>query len=252
MGEIFVACDLDNTLIHSKKNRRPDDCCIEEIAQAESSFMSGKTIELLQYVVAHSLFVPVTTRSKEQYLRIRWPEGCQPHYALTNNGAILLEDNRENISWREQSLANASQYVPQLKTLCREMSDSGRFKHCNIIEGMYIYACCEDGVDSASYLTEFNRKTALKLFASGKKMYAFPPLIEKRTAIERFKEFNFPIDIMIAAGDDAIDINMLNAADIALVPNEQMAKSVSAKSVLVCGEDELFSEFLLKKIIEKT
>ncbi len=38
-----------------------------------------------------SLLVPVTTRSVDQYRRIRWPGSREPDLAVTTNGAILLE-----------------------------------------------------------------------------------------------------------------------------------------------------------------
>lgn len=91
MKEILLACDVDNTLIHSWKHRKEGDLCIEHIGEKEQGYMSRKAAELYSSLPENILLVPVTTRSVDQYRRIRWPGSREPDLAVTTNGAILLE-----------------------------------------------------------------------------------------------------------------------------------------------------------------
>ena len=249
MDTVLVACDLDNTLIHSKKFRQPDDCCVEIIDGQERGFMSPKTVELLRYVMGNTVFVPITTRAKAQYERICWPSDCQPRYALINNGATLLVNQQESESWTEESLRCVSPYATHLQELRDKLSCCGRFIRCSVVDGMFLYACCEQGVDASIYVAEYQAITPMNVVASGRKIYFFPPHIDKSTAIERFKRLR-SIDFTVGAGDSVIDIPLLQTVDVAIVPDNRFANHLLGNRVLVCDEKQLFSEFVLEKIVE--
>jgi hydroxymethylpyrimidine pyrophosphatase-like HAD family hydrolase len=70
---------------------------------AEQSFMSEAAIEMLKEVSRSLIFVPVTTRSIEQYLRISVFRDLHLPYALTSNGGVLLVDGRRYEEWEKTS-----------------------------------------------------------------------------------------------------------------------------------------------------
>ena len=63
--------DLDNTLIYSCRHDIGEEkVCVELYEGREVSFMTKRSLSLLKEVQKKALFVPVTTRTAEQYRRI--------------------------------------------------------------------------------------------------------------------------------------------------------------------------------------
>ena len=115
---MFVS-DLDNTLLFSHRYRQPGDVCVEYLDGNEQGFLTQTTIELLRQATQHLLFIPVTTRSVNQYQRIQWPIGCQPKYAVTTNGAILLVDGEIDLPWRNSFLQMVAPWQEEFARLQR-------------------------------------------------------------------------------------------------------------------------------------
>ena len=70
---ILFASDLDNTLIYSYKREIGKKVLVETMGEKELSFMTENTWRLLKELPPHMMFVPVSTRSEEQYKRICFP-----------------------------------------------------------------------------------------------------------------------------------------------------------------------------------
>ena len=92
MKKILFASDLDNTLIHSYKQKSDSDICVELYQEREQSFMSQNAVSLFRQMIQQKniCFLPVTTRTTAQYQRIFFPDGYRPKFAFTANGHILL------------------------------------------------------------------------------------------------------------------------------------------------------------------
>lgn len=86
MKKILLACDLDNTLIHSHRHKNDGDICIEILNDKQQSFITPHTRELIAKLPDNITLLPVTTRSIEQYMRIQWENS--PEYALVTNGTV--------------------------------------------------------------------------------------------------------------------------------------------------------------------
>lgn len=83
----LFASDLDNTLIYSyKRDIGTDTVCAEVYEGRQVSFMTKRSRELLEKVNQTMHFVPVTTRSVQQYERIRFGDTWSPRLALAANG----------------------------------------------------------------------------------------------------------------------------------------------------------------------
>jgi hydroxymethylpyrimidine pyrophosphatase-like HAD family hydrolase len=67
---VLFASDLDNTLIHSYRVAEGRDICVETRDGKKLSFMSPEAHGILKDIAAKCTFVPVTTRSLEQYRRL--------------------------------------------------------------------------------------------------------------------------------------------------------------------------------------
>lgn len=100
---IIFASDLDNTLIHSYKNAEYNDVCVESKDLKKLSFMTQSSYLKLQDINNKVIFIPITTRSIEQYRRIKLLKKGFPKYAITSNGGHLIVDNNIDKDWFEES-----------------------------------------------------------------------------------------------------------------------------------------------------
>ena len=219
MINYLFACDLDNTLIHSYKYRTDDDICIEIYNGREQSFISSRAVELLREVIKEVLFIPVTTRSIEQYQRIQWMEGTKPEYAVVSNGANLIHNDNINFNfnWQSYFLNEYIQpYTNELEYQQVLLSQNPNFTICRIVDGSFLFLKCFDTVDVDRISNELQEQTNLTVQHSGRKIYLFPPRLNKGEALLQLKQMFNP-DKVFCAGDSVIDVPMLNIADIAFI-----------------------------------
>lgn len=234
MTKLF-ACDLDNTLIHSHKLRRPDDICVELYDGREQSFMSPRALELLKKIAAQILFVPVTTRSIAQYRRIHWAENFRPKYAVTSNGAYFLDGDAQENFLHDATLP----YADELEALCKKISADDRFDVCRVVDGSFLFLRCREDVDAAA----LNFDTHLTVQHTGKKIYLLPPPLSKGNALKLLAK-KFPAEKIFCAGDSDIDVSMLELADVAFAPKNLRGDFVR------CSAAPNFVEEFLQKISE--
>lgn len=249
MQSVILACDLDNTLLYSYKHKANDDVCVEWNQDKPQGFMLPTAYELIRTISDSALIVPVTTRSIEQYRRIQWPDGCTPTYALTTNGGILLKKSEIDDKWLRDAQQSVAPYRDEINRMYNQLCELDLFIRCRIVDDSYLFVYCKHSTDIDECADRFQQDTTLFVRASGRKLYFFPPSINKGTAVRKIKRSLSP-DILICAGDSRIDVPMLQEADIALVPNEYIAKLVGGSHVEVCTPDTPFSVFVLERTLE--
>lgn len=206
MGKILFACDLDGTLIHSYKKFREGDICVEIYDGHEQSFISPRALDLLKKIAAQILFVPVTTRSIAQYRRIHWTEDFSPRVAVTTNGSYFLDDGRQENFLREV----VAPYAEELNFQCEKFSGDERFNICRIVDESFLFLRCRDEINPE----KIHFDTNLTVQHTGRKIYLFPPPLNKGNAVRRLAE-KFKPEKIICAGDSDIDLPMLELADVA-------------------------------------
>lgn len=245
MEKIIFACDIDNTLIYSKKHPHEGWPCVEWIHEKEQAFMSPKTCELLHELCSRVLFVPVTSRSVEQYRRIRWPEGTEPRMAITTHGARLLTGDGEDESWRQDTEALIRPWLAELHRMEMLLAPDPSFIRCRMVDDTYLFVYCAPGVDAAAMGEKLRGLTNLTVCVGGKKIYLLPHGLHKGTAMARLR-LRYPGHQIIAAGDSEMDLDMLNAADRALYP--QGLQTLVKTPGISCPANVLFSEYLLSQV----
>ena len=246
--KLFLS-DLDNTLLYSYKHRATDDVCIEYDKGTEQGFMTSFIFDLFDRMIDNVCFIPVTTRSVEQYNRIQWPKGLSPEYEVVANGGIMLQNGIIDQEWYNESSYEYCLYKDEIKTLQEKLLSSGNYIRCRIVDDLYLFAYCKDNVDAKQCAKDNSDETQLKVIASGKKLYFFPPNINKGMALTKLRKKLKP-ELVISAGDSIIDIPMLEKADIAIVPNNYLAKRINGSAkIIVCPENSKFSNYILNTII---
>lgn len=231
MNKIIFASDLDNTFMFSYKHKKDDDICIEILDGKEQGFCRKESFQKLEHIQKKALFIPITTRSMAQYQRIQFPQYCMPQYALTTNGAILLVNGEIDAQWYAHSKKLSDAYQTELCQIKTMLPDIKEIKRFRMIDDMYLFAACENQEDAEKSKTYLEGKTKLDVLVSGRKLYFFPPMLDKGTAIARLRE-KFQSAYIISAGDSSIDIPMLEQADCAIFIEQYTAKEKN----IICYE----------------
>ena len=248
MGTILFASDLDNTLLFSHRHRQPEDRCVERLNGAEQGFFTRETPDLLPQVVQRVHLLPITTRSIEQYQRIQWPDGTAPRIALTANGAVLLRDGQVDRAWYAASQALVRDHREALAAVLDHLTRQGGATSVRCVEGVYVYAAYPDIPAAERVARDWCGGSALQAVVSGRKVYFFPPGIDKGTALRRAVE-RFGPERVIAAGDSVIDVPMLRQADLALIPDAELLPRLPRERTRVCGRDCRFPDFVLENVL---
>ena len=111
---VLVASDLDRTLIYSAAalllgGGAEDTICVERYQDKPQSFSTRRSLELLAAVIRHTDFVPVTTRTPEQYRRVNLSvdpaKTVIPKFAVCSNGGDILVDGAVDADWHRQANA---------------------------------------------------------------------------------------------------------------------------------------------------
>jgi hypothetical protein len=223
---IVLATDLDRTLIYSKGARTLgiDDAlrvCVEIHDGKQASFMTAAAAKQLADLAERALLVPVTTRIVDQYRRVLLP-GPPPRFAVAANGGALLIDGRTDSGWTrrvERELASAfplEQVWEQMSHVCSpEFTISVRNA-----SGLFCYAVVHPHRlpagfvdDLAGWTAERGWRTSLQ----GRKLYFVPEQLTKSAAVSEVRA-RAEADVVVAAGDSLLDVDLLLAADRGIHP----------------------------------
>lgn len=247
--KILFATDLDNTLIFSRRHRRPGNICVEYLDGAEQGFTTPEAWQdLLHAVSAAVTLLPVTTRSIAQYERIRWPDGARPAYAVTTNGGILLDRGVPDPDWLTVSLRLTIPYRPEFVRLSAELPKYPWCLRQKMVDGLYLFAVCPEGQPMEPIKALLQPRTSLTVESSGRKLYFFPPVFHKGAAVSQLRQ-RFQSSYLIAAGDSPLDLPMLSQADLALVPTQDLARRLPGINVQICPVSEPFPNFVLRSVL---
>lgn len=257
---MMIFCsDLDNTLIYSYKHDIGEmKTCVEIYEGRPISFMTDCSFEWLKEVRRNVLFVPVTTRTQEQYGRIDLGIGV-PEYALVCNGGVLLINGREDENWYRESLELIHDCRRELEKAGMYLeNDENRCFEVRNIRELFLFTKSSRPCESVIQLKKMLNLSLVDVFSNGMKVYVVPGKLSKGMAVKRFRE-KIPMDTaagqpkVIAAGDSEFDVSMLLEADFGIAPASLVERDFFAEAGNVTGAKagNLFSEEVLKYVLEK-
>lgn len=214
---ILFISDLDNTLIYSYKHY-DQGICVEIKEGKRLSFMTPHSYALLQQVAKCCLFVPLTTRSLEQYNRIRLLQKSMPAYAITGNGATLLVNGQIDLSWQRETEEMIADSVPVFaQALALLAQDKQITLPARVVDQAFVYCKSADIQRTMERLAQGLDLRRVVLNHHKEKLYLLPVNLTKGTAVQRLKQ-RLRREWVIAAGDSSFDLSMLQEADLALIP----------------------------------
>ncbi|WP_455359382.1 HAD family hydrolase [Streptomyces sp. SYSU K21746] len=221
----LIASDLDRTLIYSAAAlgltmpdaEAPRLLCVEVYERKPLSYMTESAVELLTQLTADTVFVPTTTRTREQYLRIRLP-GTSSKYAICANGGHILVDGVSDQDWRSQVAATlADQCAPldEIRAHLTATADPVWLRKERIAEDLFAYLVVERALlpqDWVKELGEWAEPLGWTVSLQGRKIYAVPKPLTKSAAVREVAR-RTGATLTLAAGDSLLDADLLMAAD---------------------------------------
>lgn len=231
--------DLDGTLIFSARLRRPDDVVIDRYNGEPVSCITQRQAGLLPETGG---IIPVTSRSVEQYRRIKFPEGFSPEYALCSNGGTLLVNGEPDADWTHRSLETNRECFDELERFRGLLErDPDRSFEIRLVDGLFLFT---KSADPERTLARLGASELCGCFAQGRKVFVIPNGLSKGEAVRRLAErLGLTRERIVCAGDSLVDVSMLNMAHTALFTENIPAELVTAEEKVVRPR-EGFSEFI--------
>ncbi|TYB43547.1 HAD family hydrolase [Actinomadura chibensis] len=226
---VLVCSDLDRTLIYSTAAFHldgPDEAmprllCVEFYRGAPLSYLTETAARTLETLAEAATFVPTTTRTPEQYRRVRLLEKPPP-YAICANGGRLLVDGEDDPEWAASVRRRVSAECAPLAEVERRLADvSGDFVlKRRSASGLFAYTVVDRAAlpsgwadDLAGWCAERGWRTSLQ----GRKVYCLPTGLTKAAAAAEVAR-RAGASRTLAAGDSLLDAELLEAADAAIRP----------------------------------
>ncbi|MFF2328922.1 MULTISPECIES: HAD family hydrolase [unclassified Streptomyces] len=226
----MVASDLDRTLIYSTAALQlslpdaeaPRLLCVEVYDHKPLSYMTEAAAALLGELARSTVFVPTTTRTREQYGRIRLP-GPAPRFAICANGGHLLVDGESDPDWRTQvsrRLADECAPLAEVRAHLLAAADPAWLLKERVAEDLFAYLVVERRQLPEGWveeLGEWARTRGWTVSLQGRKIYAVPGPLTKSAAMKEVAR-RTGATLTLAAGDSLLDADLLLAADRAWRP----------------------------------
>ena len=227
---MIFASDLDRTLIYSrrfiKEVEKDNIVPVELYNEKIISYMTKQSLRLLQEISSKAMFIPITTRSIEQYSRISiFDESISIKYAVTTNGGTILIDKKLDTEWEDivnRELKKCDSLEKVIETHKRMVKNPSILRYrvadekffYNIIDLNSVNETCHD------YYAEFDEyleKAKWSKYDQGRKVYYVPNVLTKEKALMYIMKKE-GIEKTIVSGDSIMDLSMLEIASQGFVP----------------------------------
>ena len=222
---VLVASDLDRTLIYSAASLQltmPDEqaprlLCVEVYGRAPLCYMTETAAALLDELARTTVFVPTTTRTREQYERVHLP-GPAPEYAICANGGHILVDGVSDPDWQDhvvRRIAGECASLAEVRAHLQAVGDPAWLLKERVAEDLFAYLV----VDRAALPEGWVKKLSAwadprgwTVSLQGRKIYAVPKPLTKSAALRELAR-RTGAELTLAAGDSLLDADLLLAAD---------------------------------------
>jgi hydroxymethylpyrimidine pyrophosphatase-like HAD family hydrolase len=213
------ASDLDRTLIFSGRileayGSDGNEELIELLDGKPISYISSKTKSILKQINEDMLFIPVTTRTIEQYKRIQlFQDEIVPEYAITNNGGTILKRGIVLKEWSfhvKELLENCTPLEEVMKKIAA-LDDPKWIKKIKPGDHVYFYIILQTEHFSTSRLIELRGlidNLGWHLSLQGRKLYFIPKTLNKWSAVHYLSDV-LGLNEISTAGDSLLDYELI-------------------------------------------
>lgn len=232
-SRLLVATDLDRTMIYSRNAfghaAAADTVCVEYLNGEPLSYMTATAATRLRELARAAAVLPTTTRTIEQFSRIRLP-GRPWRYAVTSNGGNILVDGIPDRGWRagiDRAVRAGGATLAEIGAELRARIDEGWVSKFRVADELFCYLVVVPDAVPAGFLAEWDdwcRTRGWSASRQGRKIYTMPLAVCKSRAVAEVRDRLIAAGTLdpragtLAAGDGALDAEMLAAADRAIRP----------------------------------
>lgn len=230
--------DLDRTLIYSNKfiGKEKNEICIETLNGEEISYMSPKAIKYLREILKYKKFIPATTRSIEQFKRIKFEEyDIDFEWSIVSNGGNILYKGEIVKEWTQilnSKLKNCESLEYIMEIFNEKYKNMDGINKVRVVDNVFFYIVVDKDIFDESnieVLKKFFLKVKWKLYVNGRKIYFLPEVVTKEAAIEFLTNYLNEKKFGVI-GDSIMDLNMLKVANIAYIPKESYIENYDINS----------------------
>lgn len=223
---MIFASDLDRTLIYTKKligDSDKDIVLAERYLGKDLSFMKRGALEKLLSIKKKILFIPVTTRTIEQYNRIfLMSEQIKPDYAIVSNGGNILVNGEVDRQWKKiikDKVDKIISYKIVEKRFLESFKDNSWIDKMVFRDNLFYSVHFQDkNLIRIQELEEFKawvEKKGWHISIQGKKLYIVPNCVNKWDAVLYIKEKEKKSRI-VSSGDSFLDYPILINSDYSI------------------------------------
>ncbi|WP_256761683.1 HAD family hydrolase [Cohnella sp. WQ 127256] len=225
---MIFACDLDQTLIYSRKSMGIIDA--DELVPVETyendylSFMTRTAYHNLQQLSQQIHFVPATTRIYEQFQRIfGLNEGIRSRYAVISNGGRVLIEGKPDLDWENrvrETVRKECAPHDEIKLMFERLVHADCVIKDRYCDDLFYSIIVERDLLPPGLMVELEkllRGYGWNCSLQGRKIYLVPDHVNKGAAVQYVKELSNSRSIF-AAGDSLLDESMLVIANEAMAP----------------------------------
>lgn len=247
---MIFATDLDRTTIYSKiflDEKLPSEC-MEILNDKPISYMTKSAIKLLNELVQKDKIIPVTTRSIEQYKRVKPFQSCR--YAITSNGGTILYNGQILEEWEVKICDIVKEHLHQMEYMMEEIEKQEFFiNKPKLVDDKFIFTKTNNVLKCCAYLKQLVNP-AFQISIQNQKVYIIPNKISKVGALKFLKQ-KLKEKELIVAGDSNLDVDMLNLADIAIIPGHSTLKIENPNTIYLSSKGLKAGEDILEMVMEK-
>jgi hypothetical protein len=235
---VLVACDLDSTLLYSTRSLAlPDDdllaprLVVTEVWRgAPLTYCTADALDLLTELDRVATVVPVTTRTRAQYARVRLLDGSAPtsetvpgpRYAVVANGGHLLVDGHPDEGWaaRVRAALTECRPLPQVAEALRRATDGRRAGDLRLADELFVSVAVDRQAlppQAVSDLRAWCADGGWRVSLQGRRLYCVPRPLTKVAAVDEVRRRTGATGLL-AAGDALLDADLLESADVAVRP----------------------------------
>lgn len=239
--------DLDNTMIYSHHREiGKSKIVVEHLNGREQSFMTEFTYDFLSSAEWLTV-IPITTRTELQYRRIECCSDLRFKYAILCNGGKLLVDGKEDFVWSRDTDIITRDYYDSIEYATGLLSYFCDNEIVHKPEKYMSYVNCNEPEHIYTELNRLVDTNKVNVQRDERKVYVFAKGITKGNAVKRFMKSRTH-ETIIMAGDNMMDVSMLNGGDIAFA-NQKIFDLVTCQNKIKI-EDKIFSDGICKSISE--
>nr|WP_084457884.1 HAD family hydrolase [Nocardia caishijiensis] len=203
--------------------------CVEYYEGEPLSYMTTTAVARLRELAAIAPVIPTTTRTIEQFQRIHLPGAPWP-FAITSNGGNILVDGIPDPAWRlsiDEQVNATGATLASVGAELRSRIDGSWVSKYREADELFCYLVVRPEAVPSGFLAEWDtwcRANGWSASQQGRKIYTMPDAVCKSLAVaEVRRRLTESGELregahLFAAGDGALDAQMLKAADAAIRP----------------------------------